>query len=254
MKNTASCNGGNLKMKKILLFTIIISILTFLCGCGHEHTFKEATCTEPKTCTECGATEGEPLGHTWAEATCTEAKTCKTCGKTEGEPLGHNWMEATCTEAKTCKICGMTEGYSLGHSTEMGKCKRCGTIIQQQLSLDVANATGKITEIENKISDLIAKVDGAKSIDVYYTYFDTAESMYFDKFKSALDELITLCGSHSEMSKMKKAAQNLKNSLPGPVSNNLDSLQLFLSDWSNVLYNYKDLIAEEMSFIKRFTD
>ena len=39
----------------------IFAVCFMLTGCGHEHTWSEATCTEPKTCSECGETEGEPL-------------------------------------------------------------------------------------------------------------------------------------------------------------------------------------------------
>ena len=39
------------------------------CGAKrHEHSWTEATCTMPKTCTVCGETEGEALGHQWSEA------------------------------------------------------------------------------------------------------------------------------------------------------------------------------------------
>lgn len=31
-----------------------------------------------------------PCGHDWADATCTKPKTCKLCGATDGEPLGHS--------------------------------------------------------------------------------------------------------------------------------------------------------------------
>ena len=79
--------------RTIITALIFSTLLTVLTGCGHEHKWTEATCTEPKTCTECGKTEGEPLGHKWKEATCTEAKTCSVCGETEGEPLGHKWKE-----------------------------------------------------------------------------------------------------------------------------------------------------------------
>ena len=99
--------------RTIITALIFSALLTVLTGCGHEHKWTEATCTEPRTCTECGKTEGEPLGHKWKEATCTEAKTCSVCGETEGEPLGHKWKEATCTEAKTCSVCGETEGEPL---------------------------------------------------------------------------------------------------------------------------------------------
>ncbi|MBR2659222.1 hypothetical protein IKD60_00460 [Candidatus Saccharibacteria bacterium] len=79
----------------------------------HVHDWKDATCTEPRTCTSCGETEGEALGHDWADATCTEPKTCTRCGATEGEALGHDWAEATLTEPKTCTKCGATEGEPL---------------------------------------------------------------------------------------------------------------------------------------------
>ena len=98
-------------MKKILI--LILSVLAFiaaLAGCGHKHIWMEATCTEPKTCSECGETEGEALGHTWVEATCAAPKTCSVCGETEGEALGHTWVEATYEVPKTCSVCGETEG------------------------------------------------------------------------------------------------------------------------------------------------
>ena len=84
------------------------------------HTWSDATCTDPKTCSVCGATEGDALGHTWADATCTGAKTCSVCGTTEGEALGHDWSDATCTGAKTCSVCGATEGDALGHTSDAG--------------------------------------------------------------------------------------------------------------------------------------
>ena len=112
---------------------LLLAALTLLCGCQtHEHTWTGPTCTEPKTCTQCGETEGEPLGHDYSEATCTEPKTCTRCGQTEGEPKGHDFSEATCTEPKTCTRCGQTEGEPKGHDfseatcTEPGTCTRCG--------------------------------------------------------------------------------------------------------------------------------
>lgn len=97
-------------MKKKTALLLIIAALLLLCGCFHEHSWAEATCTEPKTCTSCGETEGEALGHTWKAATCTEPKTCTVCGATEGEALGHQWTEATYLTPKTCSVCGETEG------------------------------------------------------------------------------------------------------------------------------------------------
>ena len=74
------------------------------------------TCTKNATCSVCGAElEGTALGHDWAPATCTTPKTCKRCHATEGTALGHDWAPATCTTPKTCKRCHATEGTALGH-------------------------------------------------------------------------------------------------------------------------------------------
>ena len=57
-----------MKTRRIILLVALIFVLALvLTSCGnkqHEHKWSEATCTSPKTCTECGATEGEALGHT----------------------------------------------------------------------------------------------------------------------------------------------------------------------------------------------
>lgn len=104
---------GNYKETDPVMFHVKDSGLAFS---DETHIWKEATCTEPKTCMICGATEGEAAGHQWKEATCTAPKTCTVCGETEGEALGHDWIEATITAPKTCSRCGETEGEPLSIS------------------------------------------------------------------------------------------------------------------------------------------
>ena len=100
-------------MKKLLSFVLCLIIAVLLIGCGHQHTWQEATCTNPKTCSECGETEGEPLGHTWIDATCEEPETCSVCGATQGEANGHVWEKATCQHPEQCAICGSTKNSQL---------------------------------------------------------------------------------------------------------------------------------------------
>ncbi|MBQ9248826.1 MAG: hypothetical protein IJ179_00490 [Oscillospiraceae bacterium] len=119
-------------MKKHSVFLLILIGSLFLTACGHKHTWVEATCTEAKTCSECGETEGEALGHTWKEATCTEPKICTVCGETEGKPLGHKAAPATCTEPSVCSVCGKTVAEASGHDWKEAThsapktCKKCG--------------------------------------------------------------------------------------------------------------------------------
>ena len=95
-----------------------------------EHDWADATCKAPKTCTLCGATEGEPNpdAHEWDEGKVTTEPTCSEAGvktftckhnaqhtKTEEVAVdenAHNWGEAeytwaedgsSCTATRVCK-------------------------------------------------------------------------------------------------------------------------------------------------------
>lgn len=78
----------------------------------HSHSYSEvssvaATCTSDGSrdykCS-CGKSYSEAIpatGHSWKSATCTEPKTCSACGATEGAAAGHNYDGGT-----TCTVCG----------------------------------------------------------------------------------------------------------------------------------------------------
>lgn len=97
-------------MKKILslLLTIMLCLSLSSCQVFCSHTWKNATCLSPKTCTQCGATEGTISNHSWADATCVSPRTCTVCNKTEGTK-------------------------SSSHTYTNNKCDYCGTV---QLTLD----------------------------------------------------------------------------------------------------------------------
>lgn len=122
-----------MKHRILILLTLLLCIM-ILAGCSCQHTWTEADCTTPSTCTLCGITEGDPLGHSWSEADCVTAKTCARCGLTEGSALGHSWADATCTAPKACTRCAATEGQPLEHTWEgeatlynAPVCSVCGT-------------------------------------------------------------------------------------------------------------------------------
>lgn len=130
-------------MKKLfcLMLVLLLALTLAACGCKHE-TWNDADCVTPKTCAECGETEGAPLGHSWLAATCETPKTCEVCGVTDGEALGHTWVDATCAAPKTCTACGLTEGETLEHTwveatTEAPKtCTSCGLTEGERIVTD----------------------------------------------------------------------------------------------------------------------
>ena len=124
---------------------------------GHIHTFAQATCTMPQTCTVCGATNGKALGHDFTvtsriDASCTlegkTIRTCVECGKKETityAKLGHDYktttVKPTCTTAgKTVKACTRCDDKQettiakLGHdyktTTTAATCTKAGKTVK----------------------------------------------------------------------------------------------------------------------------
>ena len=75
---------------------------------GHEHSYTQ-TVTAPdctnggyttNTC-QCGdsyvSDEVAALGHTWTSATCSAPKTCTVCSATEGTAAGHSYVQGKCS-------------------------------------------------------------------------------------------------------------------------------------------------------------
>ena len=105
--------------------------------CDHVYTDtvkKEATCTEEGiksfACDKCNDTYTEAiekLAHAYADATCTAPKTCTVCGATDGQALGHSFAQgkcARCGEAqpgyKALTSCGWTTAglFASGEESE----------------------------------------------------------------------------------------------------------------------------------------
>lgn len=81
-----------------------------------EHQWSDATCTAPKTCSVCGATEGEANGHSWVDATCIAPKTCSACGETEGEADAD---AHSCGEDGICTLCGADTNAAVPFSQQI---------------------------------------------------------------------------------------------------------------------------------------
>lgn len=182
------------EIKRLIVCAGVLSCI-LLSACCISHDWREATCTEPKTCAKCGKTEGEPQGHIWTAATCTAPRTCSVCGATEGEPLGHDWKAATCTEPKTCTVCGETTGKPLGHTWvaatyERPKtCSVCGATEGEPLKvkyfdMSAAEFVARFNE-KNSLNDQLMtfKKEGIRvnlylfgeQMNMFLQFFDTTE-------------------------------------------------------------------------------
>ena len=84
----------------LLLLVVVMGMLIGLSACKAlcNHEWKDATCTDPKTCTLCQKTEGNALGHTGGTATCTAKAICTTCNAEYGDLAAHNYTQEIAKE------------------------------------------------------------------------------------------------------------------------------------------------------------
>lgn len=243
-----------MKSKKILGMAVLCGVLCFA-GCKHEHVWEEATCTMPKHCTECEATEGELLEHTWKSATCTEAKTCKVCGATEGEALGHSFLAATCVSAEGCIACGEKRGEPVAHTGEIvGTCKLCGETQNKDLLLAfgerqeaafelftaiVNRITMEAVELTNEMSVLLNFDDETDPESVFIGEYPLAtitfgqylewadgllEKLYWDdrmeeyaELKAVYEEVYSMCADYQELGTLKNRTKKIMDLIPYAV-------------------------------------
>jgi hypothetical protein len=76
----------------------IISTGNFQCFISHD--YKAPNCLHGYLCKNCGFEIGEKTDHTWQEATCEEPETCSVCKKQQGEALGHGQRIGYCARCK----------------------------------------------------------------------------------------------------------------------------------------------------------
>ena len=107
-------------------------------------------------------TGDDECAHNWIDATCTEPKTCSICGAVEGSALGHDWeiisqQEATCTAEGSivyeCAGCGedKVETFpALPHTYVDGKCSACGAELPLESTITFSDDKAQRTEYSSE--------------------------------------------------------------------------------------------------------
>lgn len=181
--------------KRFLAFVSLVLVMCLLSGCCLIHSWDDATCIDPKTCSKCGETEGEPLGHEWDidEATCTRDQVCTECGEIGEKAPGHRWdiPSATCTEDQHCTVCGEMGATATGHywteetDTTPQMCRLCNLMVPMDMP---ANGTvfigkGKYCGAELTIhcssdKSYYIKLKDSSGNDVYSFFVQAGKSVY----------------------------------------------------------------------------
>ncbi|MBQ3571837.1 MAG: hypothetical protein IJA15_03300 [Clostridia bacterium] len=184
----------------------------------HVHSWKAATCDNPKTCSTCGETQGQALGHTWQEATCDTAKTCLICKKTEGGVLGHNFGDTYSYDLakhyNSCDKCGKQS--SAEHNFINGECEVCKmsnlvtakqfneygeTFAHNTTSILQYRIKGVITKIEDTTwGNCFIQDESGESVYVYGLYSEDGVvygSMLVKPLVGDSVTILTVCGNYN---------------------------------------------------------
>ena len=202
-----------------------------LAACGHTHTWEEATCTTAKVCSDCGETEGAPLGHTvesWetiTEPSCTaegeKSGICSRCGATVQEAIPKidhtpgEWVvsknatiDSPGEKSQSCTVCGEvinTEQFTLSPEEIEAQYKSsCTAYDYSTIARDpdaykntYGKYKGEIIQVLEDGNDLQLRVNITKES---YGYSDTIYVVYTLKDgESRLleDDIVTIYGMNA---------------------------------------------------------
>lgn len=139
-----------------------------------EHSWKEADCTNPRTCTGCGRQEGKPRGHNWdngkvtKEASCTKEGektfTCSSCKQTKTEKIaaaGHRYQtkitkatpERNGSVVEKCSVCGNVKSSETISSPGTFRLDKSAFTyngsVQKPASVIVKDSSGNLIDAKN---------------------------------------------------------------------------------------------------------
>ena len=137
-----------------------------------EHEWNDATCTDPKTCALCGATDGSALGHSYGEAVETVAPDCVNAGEQES-------VCSVCNDVKTETV------KALGHNYVDGVCSECSEVMPNEITIETFGTTGVLASDGKSISwtkdgfQFVNNKDGSSSS------FRTSDADHYRVYKNS---------------------------------------------------------------------
>ena len=151
-----------------------------------------------------------PCTHEWVDATCTDPKTCTLCGATEGSALGHTYVLDLFNYGSelTCSVCDLSVTY-----TALDEAVAIAEAGDHNVYSGTYLITGTITDVYNTIYGNMYITDGTNTLTIYGLY-DLNNTRY-DKMEDQpvagdVVYLIGSLGNYSGKAQMKNATLGAK--------------------------------------------
>ena len=124
----------------------------------------------------------------------------------------HSFSKADCENPSVCTECGLENEPALGHTVKIGKCARCGKIVNEE-HLDVLSQHFlKVAEIGTEVPTYFMNVDG-KGAEEHYSAFTSADPV-IDEYNEALEKVLADCEGYDELRFLAYQVQLMMNRTP----------------------------------------
>lgn len=190
-------------MKKILAVLLALAMTFVFFGCGAEK--DSSGSSDSKKDNEVKTTV---CSHEWAEADCTTPKTCTVCGATEGNANGHKYSSGVCS------VCNTQDPKRVGLKEALEDCERYVTY----LSIDADIIETQI-DLYRTTRDTRHLLDIQETALEMYDYFSRIERIcepYSDTYLGLMydccdvDYPVISSSSLSDASSLARSARNMK--------------------------------------------
>ena len=134
--------------------------------------------------------DGEPTdsthSHTWKDATCDTPATCTTCGMVVGDPQ-HQFVNKSCAEPEVCELCGAVGQLGRTHFVLDGDCSRCG-MTAEEIEIEPASRYIKAMDLLSSAIKHPSETYATKAYSILVELGDYRDAKdYLNRFKMLED-------------------------------------------------------------------
>ena len=182
----------------------------------------------------------------------------------------HTFSKADCENPSVCSECGLENEPALGHTVGIGKCSRCGKIVNEEHLEVLRQDCMKVAEIGTEVPTHFMNVDD-KGAQEHYDAFTAADPV-IDEYNSALEKVLADCDGYDELRFFAYQVQLMLNRTPTKTGSTdyhylvektdqyIDFLTQFASsirnctDELNALYGKQGTLIGEVKYYEEMPD
>lgn len=161
----------------------------------------------------------------------------------------HQYLDATCNNPAICSVCNAPAGEALGHTSDIGVCRRCGKIGNEELLAAINTGFEQMMEVGTPLFSCLLGISDLDDSTQYKNFLEA--DRYTATMASIYEEIVAACADFEELDTIVYQTNLLKNACPPAISG---SDTIFLAN-QGVLYQlYLQQLSSSCSYISECLD